>query len=156
LVYLGDGNNICHSLLLLAPLLGLDLAVACPPGYAPRAEIVDKAQSLAAEQGAFLWIGADPHQAVAGADAVYTDVWASMGQEESAEERRQVFQPYQVNAQMLSLAKPQAVVLHCLPARRGEEITAEVLEGPRSLAFLRLASLVPVTMAVLHRLLAPA
>jgi ornithine carbamoyltransferase len=156
LAYVGDGNNICHSLLLLAPLLGLELAVANPPGYAPRAEIVARAQMLAEEHGTCLRIGADPRQAVAGADAVYTDVWASMGQEDSAEERRWVFQPYQVNAQLLSLAKPRAVVLHCLPARRGEEVTAEVLEGPRSLAFQRLSNLIPVTLAVLHSVLAPA
>jgi ornithine carbamoyltransferase len=152
----GDGNNICHSLLLLAPLLGLDVAVACPPGYAPSAEIADRARTLAAEYGTQVQIGSDPYQAVTGADALYTDVWASMGQEQGSEERRQIFQPYQVNARLLSQAESQAVILHCLPARRGEEITAGVLEGPQSLAFLRLANLVPVTMAVLHRLLAPA
>ena len=155
LAYVGDGNNVCHSLLLLAPLLGLELAVACPPGYAPSAEIVDQARMLAAQHGTQVEIGSDPYWAVTGADAVYTDVWASMGQEASAGERGRIFQPYQVNTQLLALAKPQAVILHCLPARRGEEITAEVLEGPQSLAFLRLANLVPVTMAVLHQLLAP-
>jgi ornithine carbamoyltransferase len=156
LAYLGDGNNICHSLLLLAPSLGLDLAVACPPGYAPAADIVDQARMLAAQHGTQVQIGYDPYLAATGADALYTDVWASMGQEPSSEERRRIFQPYQVNARLLSQAQPQAVILHCLPARRGEEITAEVLEDPRSLAFLRLANLVPVTMAVLHRLLVPA
>jgi ornithine carbamoyltransferase len=156
LAYLGDGNNVCHSLLLLAPLLGLELAVASPPGYAPRAEIATQAQALAAKHGTCVQIGADPQRAAAGADAVYTDVWASMGQEESARERRQIFQSYQVNSDLLSLAKPRAVVLHCLPARRGEEVTAEVLDGPRSLAFQRLSNLVPVTLAVLHWLLAPA
>jgi ornithine carbamoyltransferase len=156
LAYVGDGNNICHSLLLLAPPLGLDAAVACPPGYTPSAEIADQARTLAAQHGTQVQIGSDPYEAVTGADAVYTDVWASMGQEQSSEERRRTFQPYQVNARLLSQAEPQAVILHCLPARRGEEITAEVLEGPQSLAFLRLANLVPVTMAVLHRLLAPA
>jgi ornithine carbamoyltransferase len=153
LAYVGDGNNICHSLLLLAPLLGLDLAVAGPAGYAAADGIVQQARALAAEQGTHLHLGTDPAGAVASADAVYTDVWASAGQEQGAEGRRQAFEPYQVNARLLSLAQPGAVVLHCLPARRGEEITAEVLEGPRSLAFHRLSNLVPVTTALLSWLL---
>lgn len=153
LVYLGDGNNICHSLLLLAPLLGMDMVVASPVGYTPQAEIVKQAQDLAGQYGAHLEITTDPQQAVSGADAVYTDVWASMGQEESTGQRRQVFAPYQVNDKLLSLAQPQAIVLHCLPARRGQEITSDVLDGPRSLAFHRLSNLVPVTMALLSWLL---
>jgi ornithine carbamoyltransferase len=153
LAYVGDGNNICHSLLLLAPSLGLDLAVAGPAGYAAADGIVQQARALAAEQGTRLHLGTDPDGAVAGADAVYTDVWASMGQEQSAEGRRQAFEPYQVNARLLSLAQPGAVVLHCLPARRGQEITAKVLESPQSLAFHRLSNLVPVTAALLSWLL---
>jgi ornithine carbamoyltransferase len=153
LAYVGDGNNICHSLLLMAPLLGMDVVAACPAGYTPAAEIVDRARGLAREQATHLEVLVDPRQAVTGADAVYTDVWASMGQEATAGERRRVFEPYQVNAALLALARPGAVVLHCLPARRGEEITAEILDGPRSLAFKRLSSLVPVTMAVLSWLL---
>jgi ornithine carbamoyltransferase len=153
LAYVGDGNNICHSLLLLAPLLDLDLAVATPAGFAPAAGIARRAQDLAARRGTRLELLTDPRQAVTSADAVYTDVWASMGQEVAAEKRRQVFQPFQVNRELLALAQPEALVLHCLPARRGEEITAEVLDGPQSLAFERLSNLVPVSMAVLSWLL---
>lgn len=153
LAYVGDGNNICHSLLLLAPLLGMDMAAASPVGYAPAEEIVKRAQSLADRHGTRLEVVTDPREGVTGADAVYTDVWASMGQEASAEQRRRVFEPYQVNRELLALAQPGVVVLHCLPARRGEEITAEVLDGPQSLAFRRLSNLVPVTMAVLSWLL---
>jgi ornithine carbamoyltransferase len=153
LAYVGDGNNICHSLLLLAPLLGLDLTVASPAGYAAADGIAQQARALAAEQGTHLHLGTDPAEAVAGADAVYTDVWASMGHEQNAEARQQAFEPYQVNAELLSLAQPGAVVLHCLPASRGQEITAVVLDGPRSLAFDRLSNLVPVTTALLSWLL---
>jgi ornithine carbamoyltransferase len=153
LAYVGDGNNICHSLLLLGPLLGVGIAVTSPAGYAPAMEIVNQARGLADEHNTRLEVLTDPRQAIAGADAVYTDVWASMGQEKSAELRRQVFGPYQVNGELLSLARPDAIVLHCLPARRGEEIKTEVLDGPQSLAFHRLSNLVPVTMAVLSWLL---
>ncbi|MCP4535898.1 MAG: ornithine carbamoyltransferase [Chloroflexi bacterium] len=153
LAFIGDGNNICHSLLLLGSLLGVDVAVASPAGYAPAAEIVAQAQALADGHNTRIEVLTDPRKAAAGADAVYTDVWASMGQEESAEVRRQVFEPYQVTGELLSLAQPDAIVLHCLPARRGEEVTAEVLDGPQSLAFDRLSNLVPVTAAVLSWLL---
>jgi len=153
LAYIGDGNNICNSLLFLGPLVGMDIAVSSPARFAPTAEIVDQAQGLADKHGTCLEIVTDPCEGVSGADAVYTDVWASMGQEDSGKQRRQVFAPYQVNSELLSLARPDVVVLHCLPARRGEEITAEVLDGPRSFAFRRLSNLVPVTIAVLHWLL---
>jgi ornithine carbamoyltransferase len=153
LAYLGDGNNICHSLLLMAPLLGADIAVAYPPGFAPAQGVIEKARALAVEHGTQVHVGTEPGPAASGADALYTDVWASMGQEHGTEKRRQVFLPFQVNRQLLGLAQADAVVLHCLPARRGEEITADVLDGPRSLAFGRLANLVPVTTAVLHTML---
>jgi ornithine carbamoyltransferase len=153
LAYVGDGNNICHSLLMLAPMLGLDLAVACPKGYGPLAEVAARAQILADQHGTDLHVGVDPRQAVAGADALYTDVWASMGQEATVEERRRVFRPYRVDTGLLALARPHAVILHCLPACRGEEIAAEVLDGPRSLAFERLSHLVPATVALLSWLL---
>lgn len=153
LAYVGAGNNICHSLLLLAPLVGMDIRVASPIGYAPRPKVVEQAQALAAERGSRVQALVDPREAVRGADAIYTDVWASMGQEDSATQRQGVFAPYQVNRALLALAEPDAVVLHCLPARRGEEISDEVLDGPRSLAFRRLLNLVPVTAAVLAWLL---
>jgi len=132
LAFVGDGNNVCHSLLLLAATLGVHMQVASPPGYEPLPDIVAQAQERAAQSGARLRILHTPQEAVRDADAVYTDVWVSMGQEAEAEVRRQVFRPYQVNEELLRYAKPDAIVLHCLPARRGEEITDEVLDGPRS------------------------
>lgn len=134
LAFVGDGNNVAHSLMLTAPRLGINLAVATPPGYAPQPQIVATASGLAASNGAELRITTDPSEAVASADAVYTDVWTSMGFEQQAAERRRVFQPYQVNARLMAMA-PGAVFLHCLPAKRGEEVTDEVIESTRSLVF---------------------
>ena len=153
LAFLGEGNNICRSLMLLAPLIAMDIAVASPPGYEPDAEIVEQARSLAAKHGTQVQITANPQEAAEGAGVLYTDVWVSIGTEEDAEQRRQRFEPYQVNDDLLKLARPGTLVLHCLPARRGEEITASVLDGTRSFAFRRLANLVPVTTAVLYMLL---
>ena len=135
LTYVGDGNNVCHSLMFAAAKAGSRMAVAPPPGYEPNPEIVRQAREDGRETGVDLTLTHDPHQAVSGADAVYTDVWASMGQEGEAEARKQIFQPYQVNSELLKLARPEAIVLHCLPAHRGEEITAEVLDGPQSAAW---------------------
>ncbi|MDQ7801537.1 MAG: ornithine carbamoyltransferase [Armatimonadota bacterium] len=130
--WVGDGNNVCHSFLLAASRVGLSVAVATPPGYAPDPDVVAEAQAEARRWGASVQVLTDPHEAVAGAHVVYTDVWASMGQEAQREERRRAFQGFQVNRQLLDRADPQAVVLHCLPAHRGEEITDEVLDGPQS------------------------
>ncbi len=133
--YVGDGNNVANSWMLGAAQMGLRLTVACPPGYEPDAAIRKQAESLANNTGARLEIVEDPTRSVKGADAVYTDVWASMGQETEAVHRAEVFPPYQVGKELMASAAPHAVVMHCLPAHRGEEITAEVLEGPRSLVF---------------------
>lgn len=130
LAYIGDGNNVAHSLLLGGALVGMDVKIAHPPGFAPDPAIVTQAQKLAGNSR--IYLTHDPREAVAQADVVYTDVWASMGQEATANERAQVFQPYQVNQALLKLAQPHGIVLHCLPAHRGEEITAEVLEGAQS------------------------
>lgn len=135
MAYVGDGNNVCHSLLLLGALLGATIRVASPPGYAPIPAIVTRARELARTSGAAIEIGENPLEAVRGATAVYTDTWISMGQEKQAEQRRQVFAAYQVNSQLLSAADPGAVVMHCLPAHRGEEITDEVIDGPQSIVF---------------------
>ncbi|HOF90191.1 MAG TPA: ornithine carbamoyltransferase [Armatimonadota bacterium] len=132
LAYVGDGNNVAHSLLLLAAKLGMRMAVGCPPGYEPDAAVVARAAAIAAETGGAIDITADPVAAVKKADAVYTDVWTSMGQEEERAERLRVFPPYQLNAALLAQAKPGALVMHCLPAHRGEEITDEVMESPQS------------------------
>lgn len=132
LAWVGDGNNVCHSFMLLSALLGHTVRIATPEGYAPRPEIVEQAQTFAAESGgSVLWIE-DPRAAVADADVVYTDVWVSMGFETEREARMRKFMPYQVNESLLRLAKPDAIVLHCLPARRGEEITDAVLDGAQS------------------------
>ena len=133
--YVGDGNNVANSWMLGAALMGLRLTVACPPGYEPDAAVREQAEGLAQDTGAELEILEDPRQGVRGADAVYTDVWASMGQEAEAVHRAEVFRPYQVGTELMNKAASHAVVMHCLPAHRGEEITAEVLEGPRSLVF---------------------
>ncbi len=135
LAYLGDGNNVAHSLMLLAAKLGVNFAIACPEGYDPLPEIVARAEADAVATRARIVLTRDPREAVAGADAVYTDVWTSMGQEEESAQRIGIFRPYQVNADLVKQAKPDALVMHCLPAHRGEEITADVLEGPNSVAF---------------------
>src|SRR5262252_1793972 len=135
IAYVGDGNNVAHSWLLGAAQAGLTLTIACPRTYQPDVTVVRRAQAIAETTGAVLDIVADPKQGVKGADAIYTDVWTSMGQEQEAAVRREVFRPYQVNAALLAEAPSHAVVMHCLPAHRGEEITDEVIESDRSLAF---------------------
>lgn len=131
LAYLGDGNNVANSLLLGGALMGMNVRLATPEGYKPHGEIVKLAMELATN-GAEILITEDPVTAVEGAQVIYTDVWASMGQEESAGARIPVFLPYQVNAKLMSHAASDAIVLHCLPAHRGEEITDEVMEGKQS------------------------
>jgi len=131
LTYLGDGNNMAHSLLLGGALTGLNIRIATPNGYQPNPEIVERAKKIASGASEII-VTQDPIAAVEGAQVVYTDVWASMGQEDSADQRIPIFQPYQVNEQLLNHADPEAIILHCLPAHRGEEITAEAIEGKRS------------------------
>jgi ornithine carbamoyltransferase len=135
LTYVGDGNNVAHSLLLGGALMGLNVRVASPEGFLPDAEVVAKAKQIGSNSGAEIIVTQDPIDAVSGAQVLYTDVWASMGQEDSADSRIPIFQPYQVNDRLLSYADRQAIVLHCLPAHRGEEITEEVLEGKQSLVW---------------------
>jgi ornithine carbamoyltransferase len=135
IAYVGDGNNVAHAWLLGAAQLGLTLTLACPRAYQPDVTVVRRARSIAETTGAVLDIVADPKQGVKGADAIYTDVWVSMGQEQEAAVRREIFRPYQVNAALLAEAPSHAVVMHCLPAHRGEEITEDILESARSLAF---------------------
>lgn len=135
IAYVGDGNNVAHSWLLGAAQMGLTLTIACPRAYQPDATVVQRAQRIAETTGALLEIVEDPRQSVKGADAVYTDVWTSMGQEQETEARRAAFCPYQINAALLAEAPGHAVVMHCLPAHRGEEITEDVFESERSLVF---------------------
>ena len=135
LAFIGDGNNVAHSLMLNAARLGVDMAVAAPEGFEPNAEIVSTARGLAEASGCSLLLTSDPLEAVEGAHAIYSDVWASMGQEKEARARRKVFAAYQVNATLLSAARPEVVFMHCLPAHRGEEVTDEVIESPASIVF---------------------
>jgi ornithine carbamoyltransferase len=135
LAYAGDGNNVAHSLLLAGAKTGMTVRVAAPAGFEPIPQIVQRASELAEGSGGSVEILADPQSAVKGAQVVYTDVWASMGQEDESEERSLVFRPYQVNRSLLDAADPDAIVLHCLPAHRGLEITDEVIDGPHSVVW---------------------
>ena len=135
IVYVGDGNNVAHSWLLGAAQMGLTLTIACPRAYQPDATVVRQARGIAETTGAVLDIVEDPRQGVKGADAIYTDVWTSMGQEHEAATRREILRPYQINAALLAEAPSNAVVMHCLPAHRGEEIAEDVFESPRALVF---------------------
>lgn len=139
LAYVGDGNNVCHSLLFAAAKaatkISVKMSVATPPGYEPKAEIVKLAKEDAQETNFSLELTNDPRGAVEEADAVYTDVWASMGQEKEREMRAKIFAPFQVNQALMARAKPNAFFMHCLPAHRGEEVTDEVLESPNSIVY---------------------
>jgi ornithine carbamoyltransferase len=152
LAYIGDGNNMAHSLMLAAASLGSKMTLACPTGYRPHPEITDAALTIAARTGAEISIMQDPVAAVTGADAVYTDVWASMGQEDEAAERATIFAPYQVNQQLLAHA-PGAIFMHCLPAHRGMEVTADVLDSSQSIAFDQAENRLHVQKAILLTLL---
>jgi len=127
----GDGNNVAHSLMYGAARLGVRMRIATPPGYEPDRSAVAEAR----REGGDIILTHDPPEAAAGADAVYTDVWTSMGYEQEAEERQEIFQSYQVNSQLLRVAGPQALFMHCQPARRGEELTDEVIDSPRSIVY---------------------
>jgi len=154
IAYVGDGNNVCHELMFGAVKLGLSMAVASPPGYAPR-ELIIKSAIREAQKAKVAppVLGADPRAAVSGADVVYTDVWTSMGQEAEVETRRQAFEGFQVTRELMALAKPGAFFMHCLPVHRGEEATSEVVDGPQSVVFEQAESRLHVQKAVLLLLL---
>ena len=154
IAYVGDGNNMANSLLLGSAVLGLELRLSTPASHRPPAPVRERADGLARASGARLTWTEDPGQAVEGADFVYTDVWTSMGQEDEGERRREIFAPYQVNAALLRSA-PEAFVLHCLPAHRGEEITDDVLDGERSIVFDQAENRLHAQKAILERLLSP-
>ena len=153
LAYVGDGNNMCHSLVSAAARCGVLIRVATPHGYEPDDEVIADAKSIARETGGKVEILHSPEEAVAGAQAVYTDVWASMGQEEESAEREKVFAAYQVNGRLFSQAAPDAVFLHCLPAHRGLEVTEEVIDSPRSIIYDQAENRLHVQKAILHMLL---
>jgi ornithine carbamoyltransferase len=133
--YIGDGNNVCHSLMLTAAQLGVHCTVATPKGFQPKLEIVHKAIEIAEQTGGSIALTADPAKAAEGADAIYTDVCTSMGQEHEAAKRAPIFKPFQVNEDLMSRAQPSAVFMHCLPAHRGAEVTDAVLDGSQSVVF---------------------
>jgi ornithine carbamoyltransferase len=152
IVYVGDGNNMANSLMLGAAVLGLTLRLATPESHRPAVRLRKRAEELAAASGARISWTSDPHEAVRGADFVYTDVWTSMGQEDEQELRKRVFESYRIDRDLLAGA-PDAWVMHCLPAHRGEEITDEVLDGPRSIVFDQAENRLHAQKAILERLL---
>jgi len=154
LAYVGDGNNVCHSLLLGTAIVGMDMTAACPPGYEPNAGILSQARRIAKETGSTVDVVPDPAIGVRDADVIYTDVWVSMGQEKDKEQRERTFRPYQINAKLLDHAKPDAIVMHCLPAHRGLEITDDVMDGPRSVVFDQAENRLHAQKAILARFLA--
>lgn len=153
LAYLGDGNNVITSLVIIAVKLGLDIHIATPSAYQLPAAVLGKAKDLAEETEATITITTDPHEAVVGADVIYTDTWTSMGYEAEMETRLKVFPPYQVNSRLLAQAKNETVVMHCLPAHRGDEITDEVADGPQSIVFQQAENRLHAQKGILARLL---
>ena len=153
LAFVGDGgSNVAHSLLEVGALAGMEVAVASPDGHRPAATIVDDALAIAAGTGARIEILEDPGEAVAGAHAVYTDVWVSMGEDDEREERLRSLRAYRVDGELLELARPEAIFLHCLPAHRGEEVAPEVIDGPRSAVWRQAANRETTEQALLYAL----
>ncbi|OSX54947.1 ornithine carbamoyltransferase [Anoxybacillus ayderensis] len=153
LAYIGDGNNMAHALMLAAAKVGMHCAVASPKGYEPKEAVVKEAKRSADESGATIVVTNDPYEAIADADVVYTDVWASMGQESEANERMHVFAPFQVNETLVQQAKSDFMFLHCLPAHRGEEVTEGVIDGVRSYIFQQAGNRLHAQKALLVSLL---
>ena len=153
LAYVGDGNNMAHSIMYGCALMGMNVAIGHPRGYAPDAEVTTRARAFAATSGASVLITEDPKAAVEGADVVYTDVWASMGQEGEHAERLARFEGFQVNNALMSLARPDAIFMHCLPAHRGEEVAAEVIDGPQSVVFDQAENRLHAQKAIMVRLM---
>ncbi|HYG99431.1 MAG TPA: ornithine carbamoyltransferase [Terriglobales bacterium] len=153
LAYVGDGNNVAHSLMLAAASIGMNVSVGTPVGYEPSPNVVADARTIAATTGATVEVTNDPFAAVTGADAIYTDVWASMGQEDEAAERKRIFAPFQVNDELFAKAKPTAVFMHCLPAHRGDEVTASVIDSPRSVVYDEAENRLHIQKAILLFLL---
>lgn len=153
LAYVGDGNNVAHSLLLTCACLGSSIRIATPKGYSCNPQIVSEAKKIAKQTGANLEFLTEPHAAVAGVDAVYTDAWASMGQEQESAKRAEIFRSYQVNHDLMAKAKAHAVFMHCLPAHRGEEVTDEVMDSEQSVIFEQAENRLHVQKAILYLLL---
>lgn len=154
LAYVGDGNNMCHSLLGGGALAGMHVVAACPKGYEPDGEYVEKARAIARLTGARIEVTNDPSEAVEKADVIYTDVWASMGQEQEHQKRLEAFKGYQVDATLTRNAKDDYIFMHCLPAHRGEEVAAEILDGPHSVVFDQAENRLHVQKAIMALLMA--
>lgn len=153
LAWVGDGNNVLHSLLLGAPVLGMNVRAACPEGYGPDPDVLKQASEIGKRHKAIVHLTSDPEEAVKGSDVVYTDTWVSMGDEGEMERRLRDFAPYQVNMGLFSKAKPDAIFMHCLPAHRGQEVTDEVMDSPRSAVFQEAENRMHAQKAVMVRLL---
>jgi len=153
LAFVGDGNNVAHSLLEAGALTGMEIAVASPPGYAPSPQVVADARALARTTGAAIEVVEDPRDAVRGAHSVYTDVWVSMGDDAERDERLRDLRPYEVNEELLALARPDAIFMHCLPAHRGEEVAAAVIDGARSVVWEQAANRESTAQALLYTLI---
>jgi ornithine carbamoyltransferase len=153
LTYVGDGNNVCNSLMLGCALLGVNMNISSPKGYLPDDNIFEKASQIAQEKGAHLHMVSNPVEAVRGADIIYTDVWVSMGDEKKKKGRKKAFTPYQINSELVKHAKPDCVVMHCLPAHRGQEITDEVIDGGHSIVFDQAENRLHAQKALLVKLL---
>lgn len=154
LAYVGDGNNVCNSLLIGCAEIGMDMAAGVPKGYEPDADLLSEARRIAQGTEARIEVVHDPFEAVRNADVIYTDVWVSMGMEKEKEEREKRFLPYQVNEKLVRAAKPEVVVMHCLPAHRGLEITSEVVDGPHSIVFDEAENRLHAQKAILARFIA--
>jgi ornithine carbamoyltransferase len=150
--YVGDATNVAHSLLEAGARAGVDVAIASPPGYGPDPDVVALARGLAVLHGGTIEITDDPAAAVRGAHAVYTDVWVSMGEEDEREQRLHDLVPYRVDAQLMSAARPDAVFMHCLPAHRSQEVSAEVIDGPQSIVFEQAVNRMPTAQALIYDL----
>ena len=153
MAFIGDGNNVAHSLMFGGAQLGAHVWVATPAGYEPKADAIHWAKERAAHLGGSCTIGNDAAEAALGADVIYTDAWTSMGQEAEAERRRKIFPPYRVDAALFARAKSDAIFMHCLPAHRGEEVTNEVMDGPRSVVFRQAENRLHAQKAILLELM---
>jgi ornithine carbamoyltransferase len=155
IVYIGDGNNVCNSMLLGAAAVGMHMTVCCPMGYEPDKEVFARAQKMGEKKGLKVEIVREPDVAAKNADVIVTDTWTSMGQEAERERRMQIFPPFQVNKRLVANAKPDYIFMHCLPAHRGEEVTEEIIDGPNSVIFDEAENRMWAQMAVIVKLLAP-
>jgi len=153
IAYVGDGNNVAHSLLNATGLMGMNLYMACPEGYEPQQQIVACASDLARQSGGCIRIFEDPAETVSSANIIYTDVWISMGQEKEAEEKRRIFSDFQINKKLVDMAQPNVLIMHCLPAHRGEEITDDILEGPNAVIFDQAENRLHVQKAIVETLI---